>query len=287
VELLAVISEDTQALDMIRHNNLYQHLIAILNSPAAGVDGDLLEGAMMAIRNCLAPLPGAAVRTSAAKPRSGRADECDHEGDWFVHEFYQLHGLEPLVGKLLSDDADIQALALQISINYCKALINHDKIGELGGIEHMLKIFTSETSPAPLRSLALSAIRHSLKSCPANVDQLRKAGGVKVIVLYFKNEAPKTVPIAKDKEEDVFNALVILNVTLDIPGIEVIKEEQAIPLFVQYFMQEVNQDIKNLTVTLLKQLASNDPKCRKEMSEIIKRENRKGNAGIPPRRYNK
>ena len=46
------------------------------------------------------------------------------------------------------------------------------------------------------------------------MEQFRKAGGVKVLVSYFKNEAPKTI-IGSEQQEDVFNALKILNVTLD------------------------------------------------------------------------
>lgn len=47
-------------------------------------------------------------------------------------------------------------------------------------------------------------------------------------------------------------------------------------------MQDCNQDIKNTTVTFLKQLAHSDPKCRREISDAFKRENRMGNAGVPP-----
>jgi len=145
----------------------------------------------------------------------------------------------------------------------------------------MLEIFTSKTAPPPLQFLALSALRHCVQSCSCNVEQFRKSGGIKHLVSYFKNDAPKTIQ-GSEKLEDVFNALKILNVTLDLPGIECIRTEQVIPQFVQYFMQETNQEMKNLTVALLKQLAHNDPKCRKEISDTFKKENRLGNAGVPP-----
>jgi len=285
VELLAVMSQEEQALDAIRHNTLFQPLVAILSFPFAS--DDLLEGALVAIRNCTVPMHKTVFHPSTGqpvkvpidqipRPRSGN-DDYDHEEEWFARELYQQHGLEPLVNKLLSEDPEIQSLALEIVINYCKTLKNQDELGELGGVGFMLEIFASKTSPPALQSLALSALRHCVQSCSCNVEQLRRAGGIKVLVSYFKTEAPKTIQ-GSEKQEDVFNALKILNVTLDLPGIECMRTEQVIPQFVQYFMQESNQDIKNLTVALLKQLAQNDPKCRKEISDTFKRENRLGNA---------
>jgi len=247
VELLALISQDEKALDAIRHNNLFQPLVAILSFPFAS--DDLLEGALVAIKNCttlqrktiLHPSTGQPVKVPVdqiPRARSGN-EEYDREEEWFARELYQQHGLEPLINKLLSEDPEIQSLALEIIINFCKTLKDQDEIGELGGVGFMLEIFTSKITPPPLQSLALSALRHCVQSCTCNVEQFRKSGGIKVLVLYFKNEAPKTTQ-GSDKEEDVFNALKILNVTLDLPGIECIRTEQVIPQFVQYFMHAIH-----------------------------------------------
>jgi hypothetical protein len=195
----------------------------------------------------------------------------------------EQHGLEPLVNKLLSNDPDIQTLTLEIIVNYCKLLKQQDELGEFGGLGFMLEIFSSKTSPPPLQSRALSALRHCVQNSTNNVEQFRKSSGVNVIVSYFKNEAPKTIQgIEKQTAEDILNALQILIATLETPSYEHVRTEQVIPLFVQYFLQDNNQEIKHVTVALLKHLAHHDPKCRKEISDTFKRETRMGNAGVPP-----
>lgn len=287
VELLAVISQDEQALDTIRHNNLFQPLVAILSFPFAS--DDLIEGTLLAIKNCLTPVQKPVITPSKLqtlktpsdpirRPGPG-TDNQEREENWFARELQQLNGLEPLVNKLLSEDHEIQSLVLEIIINYCTLFKDQDDLGELGGIGFMLEIFTSKTSPPSLQSLALAALQHCVQSSSANIEQLRSAGGIKTIVSYLKNEAPKQLG---SETEDVFNAIKILNVTLDTSGIECIRTEQIIPQIVQYFVEESNQDIKEITVTLLKQLAQNDPKCRREISDTFKRKNGLGNAGVPP-----
>jgi len=289
MELLSLISVDDQGLDAIRHANIFPALIAVLTSTTAC--DEVLQYAMTAVRNCTAPMHKTVFHPSTGQPvkvpidhipRSENEDY-DHEEEWFARELYQQHGLEPVVNKILSEDTDIQALALEIIINYCRTLKNQDEIGELGGVGFMLEIFASATSPPALKSLALSAIRHCVQSCACNAEQFRKAGGIKVLVTYFKTEAPKTIQ-GSDKQEDVHNALKILNITLDSSGTELIRNEQVIPQFVAYFTQKNNQDIKNTTVTFLKQLAQ-DMKCRKEISDAFKKKSKMGNAGVPPSRY--
>lgn len=291
MELLSIISVDDQGLDAIRHANIFPALVAVLSSPAVG--DEVLQFAMLAVSNCTAPMHKTVFHPSTGHPvkvpidhipRRSENEDYDHEEEWFARELYQQHGLEPVVNKILSEDSDIQALALGIIINYCRTLKNQDEIGELGGIGFMVEIFTSTISPASLKTLTLCAIRHCVQSCPCNVEQFRKAGGIKALVTYFKTEAPKTIQ-GSTKQDDVFNALKILNMTIDSSGTEHIRNEHVIPQFVAYFMQENNQDIKNTTVQFLKQLAQTDMKCRKEISVAFKKRNVGGNAGVPPSRY--
>jgi hypothetical protein len=290
MELLSLVSADDQGLDAIRYANIFPSLIAVLSSTTAS--DEALICAMQAVRNCTAPMHKTVLHPSTGQPvkvpidripRSGNEDY-EHEEEWFARELYQQHGLEPVINKILSEDPEIQTLALEIIINYCRTLKNQDEIGELGGIGFMLEIFTSAISPPNLKSLALSAIRHCVQSCACNAEQFRKAGGIKVLVTYFKTEAPKTIQ-GSDKQGDVSNAIKILNITLDSTGIEHIRNEQIIPQFVSYFLQDSNKEIKHTTVAFLKQLAQ-DLKCRKEISDAFKKKkNMAGNAGVPPSRY--
>jgi len=267
-ELLAIISENDMALQAIRHWNLFQHLMSIISS-SDDVSDDVLETAMMAVRNCMI---------------SKAPDHIIDEDNWFALEFYSSKGVPLLINKLrTSVDPDIQALSLQIITNFCKFAHNHQQIGELGGLEFILNLFRNRSTAAELRSHCLAALRYALKACPANVHLLRKLDGVKVIVTYFKDEAPKTVPITDENaKEDVFNALAVLNISIDVPGIDTLKDAGVLELFVLYFTQDQPEmrDIKNFSVMLLKQLSSSDPKCRKEISELIQRAYK----GRPPAR---
>jgi hypothetical protein len=273
VEIIAVLSQDERNLDAIRSAGLFQNLVLIFTSPQAS--DTLVESIMIGIKNCT-KLP----QTIANRARVRDDDVYERVETWFAKELYQLHGLEPVVNKILADDEDIQSLALDIIINYCQLGKNKEEIGGLGGVGFIAEIVRSPTASPSLQSLALKALRHCCHHCDCNVEQLKKTGGLKPMIMYLHSLVSSfgSSPPSDDAQlEDLHNAIFVLDLIIEPHGASEIRQLGLIPKLASYQNLD-HPHLPALAKHLMAQLIRMDPECRNAL--VTENEN-VGNPGFP------
>lgn len=285
IELVCLISEDEKSLGKIRDTGLFQVLISVLAAPIS-VSDEIVEAILIAIRNCTKPtakivqniVTGQVLNITADGTRDRNDDVYDRDDEWFSRELYQLHGFEPVVSRLASEDEDIQVLALEIITNYCKIWKNKEEIGELGGIGNISRIL-SASSNTEAKLIALTALRHCVHLCEFNKTQLRKANPISALLAFLQTAASGTNQV---EQCYIIITVELLDVAVtDSACAAQIRKENMIPQLFEY-LKSHNEELAEKAKSLLGHISRLDRGCQEEIK--LRFRGGSGNIGVTPHR---
>eukprot|EP01113_Clastostelium_recurvatum_P031662 TRINITY_DN3976_c0_g1_i1.p1 TRINITY_DN3976_c0_g1~~TRINITY_DN3976_c0_g1_i1.p1 ORF type:complete len:271 (-),score=83.10 TRINITY_DN3976_c0_g1_i1:170-982(-) len=243
------------------------------------------------------PRTGKLMRVSAEHlvANTTRADDERDEG-WFARELYLLHGLEPVINRLQVQDEEIQTLALEVLVNFCKVSKNREELGELSGISFIGEIVDSGGS-MDVKAQALAALYFATRSCGFNIEHLRRAGGVRTLTSFIlgasvnvtgsrttsspsKKRLPSGEPVPL---EALALAVQVLRTLCDEVATREVRSMGALPALAA-FLNSDNAELQNAAQSVLARMCQLDQECRAEMVRIsYEARPSLGNVGVVPR----